>query len=169
MTQIAFILAVAKNGVIGVEGDLPWRLKTDLALFKKLTLGKPVIMGRKTWESLPFKPLPNRLNIVVTRDPGYTAEGAVVATDPAEALDEARKQAQIDGVDEVCIIGGAQIYEATRQLADRIYLTEVDAEPEGDARLARFDPARWQEVHQQAFPAGENDDHAFTFRILERR
>lgn len=169
MARVSFVVAVARNGVIGADGDLPWRLKTDLQLFKKNTLGKPVIMGRKTWESLPFRPLPKRLNIVVTRDPGYTAEGAVVAGDPGAALAEARKQAQLDGVSEVCIIGGAQIYAATRQLADRIYLTEVEAAPEGDARLAPFDPADWQEVYREAFPAGENDDHAFTFRILERR
>lgn len=169
MASISFVVAVARNGVIGVEGDLPWRLKTDLALFKKNTLGKPVIMGRKTWESLPFRPLPKRLNIVVTRQPGYTAGGAVVAADPVAALDKARRQARIDGVDEVCIIGGAQIYAETRQRADRIYLTEVDAEPEGDARLAPFDPVKWREVHCEAFPAGEKDDHAFTFRVLERR
>lgn len=169
MTQIAFVVAAAKNGVIGVDGDLPWRLKTDLQLFKKNTLGKPVIMGRKTWESLPFRPLPKRLNIVVTRDPGYTAEGAIVAGDPGAALAEARKQAQLDGVDEVCIIGGAQIYAATRQLAGRIYLTEVDAEPEGDAVLETFDPAMWKEMHREAYPSGPDDDHAFVFRILERR
>ncbi|QNL18288.1 dihydrofolate reductase [Hyphobacterium sp. CCMP332] len=169
LARISFVVATGKNGVIGVDGDLPWRLKTDLQLFKKNTLGKPVIMGRKTWESLPFRPLPKRLNIVVTRDAGYTAEGAIVAVDPGAALAEARKQAQLDGVDEVCIIGGAQIYAATRQLADRIYLTEVDAEPEGDAVLEPFDPATWKEIHREAFPASDSDDHAFVFRILERR
>ncbi|MEE2526281.1 dihydrofolate reductase [Hyphobacterium sp. HN65] len=168
MARISLVVAAAKNGVIGVNGDLPWRLKTDLQLFKKNTLGKPVIMGRKTWESLPFKPLPKRMNIVVTRSPGYFAEGAIVVGDLGAAFDEAHMRADMDDVDEVCVIGGAQIYAATREVADRIYLTEVDAEPQGDAHLDPFDPDIWQEVHSEAYPAGPDDDHAFTFKVLER-
>ncbi len=169
MARISLVVAAAKNGVIGVNGDLPWRLKTDLALFKKNTLGKPVIMGRRTWESLPFKPLPKRPNIVVTRTPGFHAEGAFVAGDLGEAFDEAHMRADMDSVDEVCVIGGAQIYAATREVADRIYLTEVEAEPEGDAFLDPFEPESWKETHREAFPAGPDDDHAFVFRILDRR
>jgi len=169
MTRIALVVAVAKNGVIGRDGELPWRLKTDLQLFKKNTLGKPVIMGRKTWESLPFRPLPKRHNIVVTRTPGYHAEGAFVAGDLAEAFDEAHMRADMDGVDEVCVIGGAQIYAETRQVADRVYLTEVEAEPDGDAILQPFPDDVWKEVLSESFPANESDDHAFVFRILERR
>jgi len=169
MTRIALVVAVAKNGVIGRDGDLPWRLKTDLQLFKKNTLGKPVIMGRKTWESLPFRPLPKRPNIVVTRTPGYQAEGAIVVGDLDAAFGAAHRLAEDAGVDEVCVIGGAQIYAETRKVADRIYLTEVDAEPDGDAILDAFDPEIWVETHSESFPAGESDDHAFVFRILERR
>jgi dihydrofolate reductase len=167
--RIALVVAAAKNGIIGRDGDLPWRLKSDLKLFKQNTLGKPVIMGRKTWESLPFKPLPGRMNIVVTRTPGYTAEKAYVVGDLGAAFDEAHMRADMDGLDEVCVIGGAQIYAETRQVADRIYLTEVDAEPEGDAFLAPFEPEIWTEVERQAFPAGPDDDHAFVYRVLERR
>ncbi|WP_421790938.1 dihydrofolate reductase [Hyphobacterium sp.] len=169
MTKIALVVAAAKNGVIGRKGDLPWRLKTDLQLFKKNTLGKPVIMGRKTWESLPFKPLPGRLNIVVTRREGYTAEGAMVVGDLGEAFDHARMQADTDGVDEVCVIGGAQVYAETRQVADKIYLTEVDAEPEGDAFLEPFDAKDWREVSRETFRAGPGDDYAFDYRVLLRR
>jgi dihydrofolate reductase len=169
LTKTALVVARAKNGVIGRDGGLPWRLKTDLALFKKNTLGKPIIMGRKTWESLPFKPLPNRTNIVVTRTDGYHAKGAIVVGDLCAAFDEAHMRADMDGVDEVCVIGGAQIYAETLQVADRIYLTEVEAEPEGDAMLALFDPEIWTETRSESFPAGEDDDHGFTFRILERR
>jgi len=169
MARISLVVAAARNGVIGVDGDLPWRLKTDLQLFKKSTLGKPVIMGRKTWESLPFKPLPKRMNIVVTRTPGYLAEGAIVVGDLGAAFDEAHMRADMDGVEEVCVIGGAQIYAATRQVADRIYLTEVDAAPDGDAALEPIEPEIWTETHREAFPAGDSDDHAFVFRILERR
>lgn len=167
--KIVLVVAAARNGVIGYKGDLPWRLKTDLTLFKQNTLGKPVIMGRKTWESLPFKPLPERLNIVVTRRDGYTAEGAMVVGDLGEAFDHARMRADEDGVDEVCVIGGAQIYAETRKLADKVYLTEVDAEPEGDAYLAPFDEAKWQEVSRRVYPKSENDEYPFTLRVLERR
>lgn len=169
MTKTALVVARAKNGVIGRDGDLPWRLKSDLALFKQNTLGKPIIMGRKTWESLPFKPLPKRTNIVVTRTDSYHAKGAIVVGDLGAAFDEAHIRADMDGVDEVCIIGGAQIYAETLQVADRIYLTEVEAEPEGDAVLEPFDPEIWTEIRSEHYPAGEDDDHAFTFRILERR
>ncbi|WP_421787465.1 dihydrofolate reductase [Hyphobacterium sp.] len=167
--KTALVVAVAKNGVIGRDGDLPWRLKSDLKLFKKNTLGKPVIMGRKTWESLPVKPLPGRTNIVVTRTPGYHAEKAIVVGDLGAAFDEAHIRADMDGAGEICVIGGAQIYAATRQVADRIYLTEVEAEPEGDAVLSPFEPAIWKEVRSESFPAGPDDDHAFVYRILERR
>ncbi|WP_420433446.1 dihydrofolate reductase [Hyphobacterium sp.] len=169
MTRTALVVAAAKNGVIGRGGDLPWRLKSDLQLFKKNTLGKPVIMGRKTWESLPVKPLPGRTNIVVTRTDGYHAEKAIVVGDLGAAFDEAHIRADMDGVEEVCVIGGAQIYADTRQVADRIYLTEVEAEPEGDAFLEPFAPDIWKEIHREAFPAGPDDDHPFVFRVLERR
>lgn len=166
--RIAFVVARGANGVIGADGDLPWRLSSDLQRFKAITLGKPVIMGRKTWESLPRRPLPGRLNIVITRQADYQAEGACVVPDPGEALKAAFDQARQDGVDEVCVIGGAQIYGAMMNLAERLYLTEVEASPPGDARLPEIIESEWHEVAREAHPAGERDDHAFVLRTLER-
>lgn len=166
--KISLIAARGRNNVIGADGDLPWRLSTDLKLFKAVTKGKPVIMGRKTWESLPRKPLPGRLNIVVTRQAGYRAEGARVVGDMGAAFDEAFVRANMDRVDEVFVIGGAQIYSAAMALADRLYLTEVDAAPAGEALFPEFDAADWSEIGRQDYDPGENDDHAFTFRALER-
>ena len=166
---IALVVARARNGVIGRDGGLPWRLKSDMAFFKATTMGKPVIMGRKTWDSLPRKPLPGRLNIVVTRQPGFQAEGAEIFSTVVAALDRARQQAMSDRVPEVCVIGGAQIYDETRGIADRLYLTEVDAEPDGDAYFADPDPAIWREVSADRREPGEGDDHAWTIRVLERR
>ena len=162
-------IARARNGVIGRGGDLPWRLKTDLANFRATTMGKPVIMGRKTWESLPKKPLPGRTNIVLTRDGAFEAKGALVCDDFSEAVQIAREQAQDDGVTEVCVIGGASLFELALPRAQHIYLTEVEAEVEGDVTLAPFDESAWEEVRRESFPAGEGDDHPFTIRVLERR
>jgi dihydrofolate reductase len=166
---IALVVARARNGVIGRDGDLPWRLKSDMAFFKATTMGKPVVMGRKTWDSLPRKPLPGRLNIVVTRQPGYTADGAEAFASLDAALDRGRAQARADGVAEVCVIGGAQIYSETLPVADRLYLTEVAAEPDGDAYFPDPDPAVWGEVSAEQRDPGEGDDHAYTIRVLERR
>ncbi len=162
-------VAVARNGVIGVHNALPWRLKSDMALFKRLTMGKPVIMGRKTWDSLSIRPLPGRLNVVLSRDGSFEPTQAVVCETFAEAVEIAREQAEEDGVEEVCVIGGAAVFDAALLKARRIYLTEVAAEPEGDVHFPSFDEAAWTEVSRQAFPAGEGDDHAFVFRVLERR
>lgn len=161
-------IARARNGVIGRDGTLPWRLKSDMAIFKACTMGKPVIMGRKTWESLPKKPLPGRMNIVLTRDQSYEAPGALVVEEFSEAVQIAREQAGEDGVDEVCVIGGASLFELALQKAGRIYLTDVDAEVEGDVALSPIDESRWREVRREAHPASEVDEHPFTFRVLER-
>ena len=166
--RTSLIAARGRNNVIGSEGDLPWRLSSDLKLFKAITRGKPVIMGRKTWESLPRKPLPGRLNIVVTRQDGYRAEGAQVVGDLGDAFDAAFIRANMDKVDEIFVIGGAQIYAATIGLADRLYLTEVDAAPPGEAQFPQFDEADWSELGREAYDAGEDDEHAFVFRALER-
>jgi len=166
---LALVAARARNGVIGRDGALPWRLKSDLALFKANTLGKPVIMGRKTWDSLPFKPLPGRLNIVMTRDGSFESRFALAYENFSEAIETAREQAEEDGVSEVCIIGGASLYEMALGRAKRIYMTEVDAEPEGDTLFPAFDEAAWTEVRREEYPASETDDHPFTFRVLERR
>jgi dihydrofolate reductase len=157
------------NGVIGRAGALPWRLKSDLAMFKALTLGKPVIMGRKTWESLPRRPLPGRVNIVVSRDGSFAPKGALVCEGLSEALQIGRETAEDDGESEVCVIGGAALFAAALPRARRMYLTEVDASPEGDVLFPPFDEADWVEVRREAHPAGPEDDHAFVFRLLERR
>ena len=171
MTPILTLGPVARaaNGVIGAGGTLPWRLKSDLALFKRLTLGKPVIMGRKTWDSLPLRPLPGRVNIVLSRDGSFSPRGALVCEGLGEALLIAREQAEEDGVEEYCVIGGADIFAAALPRARRIYLTEVDASPPGDVHFPAFDEAQWTEVSREAHPAGEDDDHAFLFRVLERK
>ena len=162
-------IARARNGVIGRDGRLPWRLKSDLAIFRSVTMGKPVIMGRKTWESLPKKPLVGRTNIVLSRDGSFEAKGAVVCEDFSEAVQIAREQAREDGRDEACVIGGASLFELTLPRAGRLYLTEVDAEVEGDVRLSPIDESRWREVRREAYPASEADEHPFVFRVLERR
>jgi len=161
-------IARARNGVIGRDGTLPWRLKSDLAIFKACTMGKPVIMGRKTWESLPKRPLPGRTNIVLTRDQSYEAPGALVVEDFSEAVQIAREQAAEDGVDEVCVIGGASLFELALQKAGRIYLTDVEAAVEGDVALSPIDESRWREVRRESHPASDADEHPFTFRVLER-
>ncbi|HEY9234729.1 MULTISPECIES: dihydrofolate reductase [Phenylobacterium] len=162
-------IARARNGVIGRGGTLPWRLKTDLANFRAVTMGKPVIMGRKTWESLPKKPLVGRTNIVLSRDGSFEPKGAVVCDDFADAVSIAREQAAEDGVPEFCVIGGASLFELALTRAKRIYLTEVDADIEGDVVLSPIDEGRWTEVRSQSYPAGEGDEHPFKIRVLERR
>lgn len=162
-------VARARNGVIGRDGDLPWRLKSDLAIFKRVTMGKPVIMGRKTWDSLPIKPLPGRLNVVLSRDGSFQPDKAVVCERFNEAVELAREQAGDDGAAEVCVIGGLALFELALPKARRIYLTEVDAEPQGDVILPPIDETRWKEVSREEHPAGPDDDHAFVFRVLERR
>jgi len=163
------VVARARNGVIGRDGDLPWRLRSDLQRFKAITVGKPCVMGRATWESLPLKPLPGRLNIVLTRDESYTAKGAVVVHSLTEALEMACEQAAEDGVDEVCIIGGAALFAASLPKARRLYITEVEAEPEGGVTFPPFDEGAFVEIAAEAHDPGEKDDHAFVFRVLERR
>ena len=166
---LALVAARAKNGVIGRGGQLPWRLKSDLVLFKATTLGKPVIMGRKTWDSLPRKPLPGRMNLVLSNDGAFEPPGAVVCERFGEALSIAREQAEEDGAKEVCVIGGSAVFELALPKATRLYLSEVDAEVEGDALFPPFDEADWREVRREPHPAGEGDDHAFMFRVLERQ
>lgn len=169
---VSLVVARARNGVIGRGGGLPWRLKGDMALFKATTLGKPVIMGRKTWDSLPRKPLPGRTNIVLSRDGRFSPSGAVVCERWDEALQIAREQAAEDGVDEVCVIGGEALFALALPLTRRLHLTEVDAAPEGDVVMPPFDESGWREVRREAHARGEapnpGDDHAWTYRLLER-
>ena len=159
--MLSIVVAVARNGVIGRENRLPWRLPADLRHFKQVTMGKPMIMGRRTWESLPGL-LPGRRHIVLSRDPGYLAEGAEVATSLEQALELAGDAA------EVMIIGGARLYEQALPLAERLYLTEVDAEIEGDAHFPEFDSSRWREIAVSEHPADERNEYSCCFRVLER-
>jgi dihydrofolate reductase len=162
-------VARGANGVIGVGGGLPWRLRSDLAIFRDVTLGKPVIMGRKTWDSLPRRPLPGRTNIVLSRDGTFAPPGALVCEDFSSAAQIAREQAAEDGASEVCVIGGAALFAMALPRARRLYLTEVDASPAGDVSFPSVDETAWIETRRETHAAGPDDDHAFTFRVLERR
>jgi len=157
-------VARSRSGVIGLKGGLPWRLQ----IFKEVTMFKPVIMGRKTWESLPRRPLPGRTNLVLSRDQSFEPKGAVVCETFIEAHQIAKEQAEEDGAEEICVIGGADLFALALPKARRIYLTEVDAEVEGDVFMPTIDESGWREVRRQSFPAGPEDEFAFTFRVLER-
>lgn len=163
MTLISMVVAVARNGIIGREGGLPWRIPSDLRRFREITMGKPVIMGRKTWESLPRRPLPGRRNIVITRRPDYVAEGAETVRSVGEAL------ALCAHEPEVSVIGGGEIYALFWPLANRLYLTEVDMEADGDTCLPAVHEADWEETARVAHAAGPEDSAGYTLRILNRR
>jgi dihydrofolate reductase len=166
--QIVLIAAVADNGVIGSGGAIPWRLKTDQQRFKMLTLGKPVVMGRKTFISLR-RPLPGRTNIVVTRDADFHSPGAVVTTSFESAQAVATGDALRRSVAEIAVIGGADIYAQWMDIADRLEITEVHARPEGDTYLAAIDPASWQQVARVRNPAGSDDSADFSYVTYVRR
>ena len=166
--EVVFVVAVAENGVIGAGGAIPWRLKSDMQRFKAITLNKPVVMGRKTFESLP-KPLPGRTNIVVTRDKAYRAAGAIVTQSVADARAIATGDALRRFATEIAVIGGAEIYAQWMDDADRLEVTEVHARPEGDTRLAAIDPAEWEEVARQRHPAGPDDSADFSYVTYRRR
>lgn len=162
MSRISFVVAVSRNGVIGHNGGLPWHISTDLKRFKAITMGKPLIMGRKTWESLPKKPLPGRLNIVITRQKNFRAKGAVVVADVPSALMAA------GAAEEICVIGGGEIFDMFLAQTDRIYLTEVDLEVDGDTFFAPLDPAQWTETAREIHLQGPNDSAGFVLRVLDR-
>ncbi|MFV0280743.1 MAG: dihydrofolate reductase [Rhodoblastus sp.] len=168
MEKIVLIVAAARNGAIGAKGGLPWRLPSDLKRFRETTWGRPMIMGRKTWDSIG-KPLPGRETIVVTRDPTFTAPGAHVVGDVDSALALGAERAKAMGAAEIMVVGGAEIYRATLERADRIVLTEVDLAPEGDAFLPTLAPERWREVSRETPPRAEQDEAGFVVRVLERR
>jgi dihydrofolate reductase len=166
--KVSLIVAVAQNGVIGRDGGLPWRLSSDLRRFKANTIGRPVIMGRKTFQSIG-KPLPDRHNIVVTRDTGFEADGVTAAPDIKQALTLAKARAARDGAKEVCVIGGGEIYRQTIPEADCLVVTYVEAEVEGDTRFPDIDTKTWHEVSSENHPAGEKDSHATRHVVYKRR
>jgi dihydrofolate reductase len=166
--EIVLIVAVADNGVIGAGGAIPWRLKSDIQRFKAMTMGKPVVMGRKTFVSLR-RPLPGRTNIVVTRDGKFRAPGAVVTTSSTEARAIAEADALRRSAGEIAVIGGAEIYAQWMDIADRLEVTEVHARPEGDAYLAAHDPDEWEEIARVRNPAGSDDSADFSYVTYRRR
>jgi dihydrofolate reductase len=166
--EIVLIVAVADNGVIGAGGTIPWRLKTDLQHFKKMTMNKPVVMGRKTFLSLRA-PLPGRTNIVVTRNADFRAPGAIVTTSLSAAREVATGEALRRFVTEIAVIGGAEIYAQCMGLAGRLEVTEVHAEPDGDTLFAPIDGAIWQEVARIRNKAGADDSADFSFVTYVRR
>ncbi|MDH3275461.1 MAG: type 3 dihydrofolate reductase [Gammaproteobacteria bacterium] len=158
--MISLIVAVSTNNVIGADGDLPWRLSDDLKRFKAVTMGKPIVMGRKTYESIG-RPLPGRQNIVITRQNKFTADGCDVVQSIEEAVEVA------GGADEIMVIGGSQIYSAFLPLADRIYLTRVHTEVDGDAFFPAVDEAEWRELASESHEADDSNDHACTVTTLK--
>ena len=161
-TSLILVAAVAENGVIGRAGGLPWRLKSDMQHFRKVTMGKPVVMGRKTYLSIG-KPLVGRTNIVVTRDPSFSAQGVVVADNLDAALDVGHGDALRRGVDTVAVIGGADIYSQLISIATRLEITLVHAQPLGDVVFPAIDPAVWHATATEKHQAGSDDDVTFTF------
>lgn len=160
--MISIIVAIARNGVIGAGNSLIWHISEDLRRFKAITIGHPVVMGRKTYESIG-RPLPNRTNVVITRQSDFKAEGCIVVHSLQEAIQRFAEN------EEVFIIGGGQIYAEALPLAKRIYLTEVDADYEGDTYFPQWDRSSWQLIEQEHFPHGEKFTQPFAFLTYERR
>jgi dihydrofolate reductase len=166
--DISLIWAMAENGVIGRGNSLPWRLPKDMQFFMTATMGKPVIMGRRTFESMKA-PLPGRTNIVMTRAAGYDREGVRVVANFAEALKVARAQCEVDGRDEIMVAGGAEIYRLALAVATRLYVTTVHAEIEGDTWFPEMDWSLFEEVRAESFPADERHSHPFTISVFNRK
>ena len=160
--MISIIVAASTNNVIGVQGELPWKISDDLKRFKELTMGKPIVMGRLTWESIG-RPLPGRQNIVITRQPDFSADGCDVVASPVAALDAA------GDAEEIMIIGGGQIYDLFLPKAGRLHFTRVHTEIEGDAFFPAIDANSWELVDIEAFAASEANEFAFEFRTYERK
>lgn len=161
--KISLISAMTDDRVIGIDNSLPWKLPSDMRWFRKHTLGKPVVMGRKTFESFGAKPLPERLNIIITRDPEYQGEHCVVVNNIDSALNAA------GNVDEVMIIGGASFYEQMLPYADRLYLTYVHADIKGDAWFPEFDENNWKEIYHEDVEQDEKNQYNHTFIIFSKR
>lgn len=165
----ALIVAMAQNRVIGRNNALPWYLPGDLRYFKQATMGKPILMGRKTFESIG-RPLPGRLNVVITRDPEWEAPTGVVAEQSLEAAyRRAEAQAELEGGDEIMIIGGGQIYADALPDIDRMYVTQVHADVDGDAWFPEVDWAQWEELGREDFSASENNPYDYSFVVYQRR
>ena len=167
MIRLAVIVAAAENGVIGRNNSLPWHLPEDLRYFRRVTMGKPIVMGRRTFESIG-RPLPGRTNIVISRNPGYSAGGVRLAASLDEALAMAEHVARTDGIGEVVVIGGAEIYALALPRANRLYLTRVHASVEGDALLPSLDWRQWREVSRERHAAAGDNPFDYSFLVYER-
>jgi dihydrofolate reductase len=166
--RVALVAAVARNGIIGSNGGLPWRLSSDMKHYKARTWGKPMVMGRKTFDSIG-RALPGRETIVVTRDPAFASPGVFVARDVDAGLALAAERASAMGADEIIIAGGAEIYAQTIALGDRLVITEVALDAEGEARFPLIDPKQWREVRRETGERGPRDEADFVFVDYERR
>ncbi|HLP69363.1 MAG TPA: dihydrofolate reductase [Rhizobium sp.] len=166
--KTTIVVAVAENGVIGREGDMPWRLSTDLKRFKALTLGKPLVMGRKTFESIG-RPLPGRPHVIVSRSAGFRPEGVEVVETLDAAMARARAIATATGADEICVVGGGEIYRQVLPFIDELHVTHVEAEIEGDTTFPPIDPALFEKVMETSVPAGEKDTYPTRYAIYRRR
>ena len=165
--KLSLIVAVAENGVIGKDNELPWKISSDLKYFKEKTMGKPIIMGRKTFQSIG-RPLPGRVNIVFTRDTTFAPEGVIIAHTLEMALDVGKNMALVKGVEEVMVIGGAEIYTLCLPDADRLYLTRVHGDVEGDATFPALNSDDWLVGSSERFKAGEKDSHDYSLIVLDR-
>ena len=165
--KLCAVVAMDRNNIIGREGDLPWRLPSDLKHFKRVTLGKPCLMGRKTWESLPF-PLPGRPNLVLTRNETYEAKGAEVFTEVPAMIGRGFELAGETGVDEIMLIGGGQLYKSLLETCDRLYVTQVETEVDGDAVFPVIDAGEWALTSREGPIQSEKDDHAFFVAVFDR-
>ena len=165
---LVLVVAVAENGVIGRSGRLPWRIPGDLKHFKAVTMGKPLVMGRKTYESIG-KPLPGRTNIVLTRDIDWRADGVLVGHSLDEVLRLANDDAKQSGAREIAVIGGSALFEETLPRAAKIELTEVHAKPEGDVFFPEYDRSAFRETRREGPMQGENDEFAYSVVTLERK
>lgn len=169
MSRLTLVVAIDAQRGIGIDNKLPWHLPEDLAHFKRVTIGKPIIMGRKTWESIG-RPLPGRASIVVTRDANFRAEGADVVTSLEDGITLAAVRGRcMPGADEACVIGGGEIYRQALAVADRLYVTHVLADIDGDTRFPSIDPAIWEAVSTETYPASDKDTHATRYTVYERR
>ncbi len=166
--RTSIIVAMAENGVIGRDGGLPWRLSEDLKRFKDITMGKPIVMGRKTWESIG-RPLPGRPHVVISRDAAYTAEGVDVVQDVDAAIARARALADGTGVEELMIIGGAEIYRLALPITNRMYVTEIHSSIDGDTHFPKFDRDEWQETAREGPLAAGKSDLTYSFIQLDRK
>lgn len=166
--KIAMIAGVAENGVIGSDQTIPWRVPSDMAFFKRTTMGKPIVMGRKQFETVG-KPLPGRTNIVITRQAGYQPEGTLVFNDIDAALAQAHAVAEADGVDEIMIIGGGELYAQLIGRADRLYITHIDLAPAGDVRFPAIAPEQWVVVDLPEVAPSPKDEASYRVKVYERR